>query len=177
MDFFLGLHCCLTEKSVMKWELYQNKKFSFHIFNSGTKEAADNPKKWAPFRSKSPMTMTHPFFYMEATLMQGAVWINLQPSEQPPLLFGSTCRDSHLLSQGPWDSGIITQETCLLCWARALCHCPLSLHPCVQPDGEMTESSLSCVLSAYGMCPRKARCNFSAYVVLKLHSSVFFIWI
>lgn len=105
--------------------------------------------------------MTHPFFFVEAILMEGAVWISLQPSETPSLLlFVSTCRTSHLLSQGTWDSDIITQETYLLCWPGTCCHCPLSLHPCVQPGGEMTESSLFCVLSAYGICPRECKMQF-----------------
>lgn len=115
----------------------------------------------APFRSKSPMTMTHPFFFVEAILTQGAVWINLQPSQLPSLLlFVSTCKTSHLLSQGTWDREIITQETCLLCWAGTCCQCPLSLHPCFQAGGQMTESSLSCVLSAYGICLRECEVQF-----------------
>lgn len=58
------------------------------------------------------------------------------------------------------ETEIITQETCLLCWAGTCCQCPLSLHPCFQAGGQMTESSLSCVLSAYGICLGKCEVQF-----------------
>lgn len=62
---------------------YQDRTLSPHNFNPGLREARDFSEKWvllfepsAPFRRESPVTMSHPFCFVGADLMQGTDQLN-----------------------------------------------------------------------------------------------------
>lgn len=62
---------------------YQDRTLSPHNFNPGLREARDFPEKWvllfepsASFRRESLVTMSHPFCFVGADLMQGTGQLN-----------------------------------------------------------------------------------------------------